>query len=91
MKIDIELDVTPEELRTFLGLPDVKPIQDEMLAALRERLLAGSEDLDPVRMMQPFLTPNVGAMEAMQRAFWQAFSAGAAGSTGDSRKPAGTK
>ena len=42
-------------------------------------------------MMQPFLTPNIGAMEAMQRAFWQAFSAGSAAAAGESKKPTGSK
>jgi hypothetical protein len=74
MKINITVDVTPEELREFLGLPDVKPIQQEMLEKFRERMQAGAEGFDPVSLMQPFLAPNLGAMESMQKAFWQAFT-----------------
>ena len=76
MNINIKLDLTPEELRSFFGLPDVKPLQDEMLQKLRERLQAGAEEMDPMGLMQPFLLPNQSAMEAMQKAFWQSLTGG---------------
>lgn len=31
MKINVEVDITPEELRRFLGLPNVEGLQEEML------------------------------------------------------------
>ena len=31
MKISIDVDVTPEELRQFIGLPNVEKLQAEML------------------------------------------------------------
>ena len=31
MKINIDVDVTPEELRQFIGLPNVEKLQGEML------------------------------------------------------------
>lgn len=74
MKIRVEMDVSPDELRAFLGLPDVKPLQDEMMQQVRESLQSGSAGLDAVKLMQPFLAPNVQAMEGMQRAFWKAFT-----------------
>ena len=74
MKIRVEMDVSPDELRAFLGLPDDKPLQEEMMAQVRESLQSGTAGLDAVKMMQPFLAPNMQAMEGMQRAFWQAFT-----------------
>lgn len=74
MKIKVEMDVSPDELRAFFGLPDVRALQEEMLAKVRESVLAGAAGLDPVAMMKPFLTPNMQAMEGLQRAFWQAFT-----------------
>ena len=32
MKITIEVDCTPEEARAFMGMPDVRPMQDEIMA-----------------------------------------------------------
>ncbi len=31
MKVEIEIDLTPEEARTLLGLPDLKPLHDVYL------------------------------------------------------------
>ena len=85
MKINVEIDVTPEELRTFLGLPDVKSLQDELLSKFHEQIQTGMDGFDPVAMMQPFVAPNVGAMETMQRAFWQAFMNGTMGGETDDK------
>ncbi|TXH06367.1 MAG: hypothetical protein E6R07_00835 [Nevskiaceae bacterium] len=43
MQIKIEIDVKPEELRRFLGLPDVSGLQDEIIAFLRDKVEAASE------------------------------------------------
>ena len=43
MQIKIEIDVKPEELRRFLGLPDVSGLQDEIIALLRDKVGAASE------------------------------------------------
>ena len=32
MKVHIEIDMTPEEARAFMGLPDVAPLQQKMAA-----------------------------------------------------------
>ena len=31
MKVHIEMDMTPEEARAFMGLPDVQPMQQKMM------------------------------------------------------------
>lgn len=74
MKITIDADVTPRELRTFFGLPDVKPLQDEMLDTIREKMRAGADGFDPISLMKPFMPQNMQSLEALQRAFWQAFA-----------------
>lgn len=40
MKINIELELTPEELRRFMGLPDVQGFQQQMLERFTESLQA---------------------------------------------------
>ena len=35
MKIHVELDMTPEEARAFMGLPDVAPLQKQMMEDIR--------------------------------------------------------
>lgn len=43
MQIRVEIDVKPDELRRFLGLPDVSGLQDDIVAFLRDKVGAASE------------------------------------------------
>jgi hypothetical protein len=43
MQIKVEIDVKPEELRRFLGLPDVSGLQDEIINFLRDKVGAASD------------------------------------------------
>lgn len=46
MQIKIEIDVEPEELRRFLGLPDVMAIPEDAARYLRDKIVQGIENLD---------------------------------------------
>lgn len=46
MQIKIDINVKPEELRRFLGLPDVAGLQEDLLAYLRDKVTAAG-DFDP--------------------------------------------
>ena len=86
MKINVTMEVTPAELREFLGLPEVQSLQSEMIEKIREQMRAGVEGFDPLTVMRPFITPDLQSMESMQRAFWNGLSAmgnAAAGAAGD--------
>ncbi len=88
MKIRIKVDMTPVEMREFLGLPNVQPLQEEMLESLRRRMQSGIDDFDPVQMMRPFVAPDPAGMEAMQKAFWKSLSTLAPGAD-STRAPQG--
>lgn len=85
MQIKITVDATPEEVRRFFGLPDVSPLQEEMLERVREKMKAGEPGFDAWTLMQPYLAPNVSSLEAMQKSFWEAFANAAKGG-GDKSK-----
>ena len=38
MKITIDVDITPNELRSFLGLPNVEKLQEQMLSNAQKYL-----------------------------------------------------
>ncbi len=38
MKVNIEVDMTPEELRRFMGLPDVTGIQQQLIDQFAQRV-----------------------------------------------------
>ena len=52
MQIKIEIDVKPEELRRFLGLPDVAGLQDDVVRFLREKVNAAGEGFDASGVVQ---------------------------------------
>ena len=50
MKITVDIDCTPEEARAFLGLPDVKPMQERLMGELGERMAANLKAMEPGRL-----------------------------------------
>ena len=72
MKITIDIDCTPEEARTFLGLPDVKPMQDAMMQQIQAKMAEQVETMDPAAMMKTWFTPGMENLGQMQKAFWDA-------------------
>lgn len=67
MKIAIEIDCTPEEARSFFGLPDLKPLHAALMGKLEKQVLEGAGGLDPAlaRAWMQMWTPfgGVGAEE----------------------------
>jgi hypothetical protein len=67
MKVNVDIDLTPEELRKLLGLPDVEPIQREMMEKLRNRMIEGLDGYDPVKLLQPYLTGTIASWDILQK------------------------
>ena len=76
MKVTIEIDATPQEMRTLMGLPDVEELQQEMMQKIREKVMSGIESNDMTEMMKLFMptSDQFKSMESLQATFWQAFS-----------------
>jgi hypothetical protein len=72
MKITFDIDATPQELRAFFGLPNVEPLQEEMLEMIRKNMTAGMEGFDPASLMKPFLPEHLQSLTTLQKAYWQA-------------------
>lgn len=81
MKVNIEIDCTPQEARAFFGLPDLGPVQEAVLAQLKERMSKALADMDPEAMLKAWMPLGVQGMEQMQK-FWEQF-------TGGGRRPGG--
>ena len=78
MKISVDIDCTPDELRGFFGLPDVKPMQEELLKEVEERLRANLKALDPETMLKTWMPAGLKGFEQLQEMFLNQM-AGAAG------------
>ena len=70
MKFTVNCDCTPEEARAFLGLPDVKPMQEKLLREMEERLSSGIGAMSPDEMLRYWM-PNLTGMDQMQAFFSQ--------------------
>lgn len=70
MKIKFDIECTPEEARTFLGLPDVKPMQENMMKEVEDRMKANLATMDPETMVNTWMPAGVQGMEQLQKMFW---------------------
>jgi hypothetical protein len=69
MKIKLDIDCTPEELRGFFGLPDVRGMQEALLKDVEERMRAGLKALDPEAMLKTWLPAGMQGFEKLQEMF----------------------
>ncbi len=69
MKISFDIDCTPEELRGFFGLPEIKPMQETLLKEVEERLRANLKALDPETMLKTWLPAGLKGFEQFQEMF----------------------
>jgi hypothetical protein len=69
MKISLDVDCTPDELRGFFGLPDVKPMQEQLLKEVEERMRANLKALDPETMLKTWLPAGLQGFEQLQQMF----------------------
>jgi hypothetical protein len=75
MKVHFDIDATPVELRTFFGLPNVEPLQKELLDKVRDKMLKGLEDgFDPMAIMEPFMPAHLRSLQGFQKQLWDAMT-----------------
>ncbi len=74
MKITLDIDCTPEELRSFFGLPDVKPMQGRMLDLIEERMTANMAAMEPDALFKVWLPAGFQGLEQLQKMFWSRMS-----------------
>ena len=69
MKITMNVDCTPEEARAFLGLPDVKPMQEQLMREVQERMAANIRAMEPEAMLRTWLPATLKGFEQIQEMF----------------------
>lgn len=81
MKINVDIDVTPAEMRDVMGLPDVSPLHDEMIDRIRKSMAAGEEGYDPLSLFRPYMSSSIAGLEGFQKLMGAAFGMQTGGST----------
>ena len=84
MKITVDIDVTPEEARTFLGLPDLEPMQQAILKDVQERIQKNIARLEPEALVKQWFSLAPQGLDQVQKLFGNIASM----ATGGRRKPA---
>jgi hypothetical protein len=78
MKVNIEVDCTPDEARRFLGLPDVAPMQQTVMAAMEKRLVDAIASTDTQKLLDKWLPLGMKGVEQWQ-SLWTQIAQSAAG------------
>ena len=69
MKITMDVDCTPEEARAFLGLPDVRPMQEQLMRELQDRMASNIRAMEPEAMLRTWLPATLKGFEQIQEMF----------------------
>ena len=67
MKVNVEVECTPEEARAFLGLPDVTPLNDAMVAEMQKRMEANVAAMQPEELMKTWTSFGLQAQDQFRR------------------------
>jgi hypothetical protein len=70
MKINIDIDCTPDEARTLFGLPDVKPMQNALMAEIESRMKKTLAAMEPDALFKMWLPASIQSLEQLQKYVW---------------------
>ena len=94
MKINVEIDCSPEELRQSFGLPDLRPMQEAVLRAMQQQMLDAVARTTPDALMRTWMPMFLQTPEQMQQvmtAFFRGLSSGGRASSADTTSGGGSK
>lgn len=73
MKVNFDIECTPEEARMFLGLPDVVPMQQAMMDEIQKKLEDSIHSLEPEALVKTWIPMTMQGFQGIgeiQKAFW---------------------
>lgn len=74
MKVNVELDCTPEEARRFFGLPDLSPVHEAYVERLQGLAREGVSADDVEKMFAAWTGGIAGGAQQLQAAMLAAMS-----------------
>lgn len=75
MKIRVEFELTPQEFRESLGLPNIAGLQDEALSMLKDRIGNDLDEIDVNKVVASWFSHGIEASRKIQELFASAASA----------------
>ncbi|HWW12635.1 MAG TPA: DUF6489 family protein [Brevundimonas sp.] len=67
MKINVEIDCTPAEARAFMGLPDVAPLNEHLVAEMKKRMDDNISAMQPDELMKTWTSFGLQAQDQFRR------------------------
>ena len=77
MKFTVNVECSPEEARRFMGLPDVTPINEALVAEMGKRMEQNLALMSPDTMMQSWMSVGTQAQDAFVKLMTSAAGASA--------------
>jgi hypothetical protein len=71
MKVRVEMDLTPDEARRMMGLPDLTAMQARLVEDFERRMLAAMEKSAPDEIMKQWFSLGSQGFEQFQRFLWE--------------------
>lgn len=56
MKVNINIECTPEEARAFMGLPDVSTLNAQLVEEMSKRMVGNLDAMEPEALMRNWMT-----------------------------------
>ncbi len=81
MKLSVEVDCTPSEARAFLGLPDVRSLNEHMVKEMKARMDANLALAAPEELMKNWMALGGQASEQFMKLMTAAAGAAASSTT----------
>ena len=69
MNITVNVEMTPEELRRVMGLPDVQEFNREVMAQMLKKMQEGAAGFDPMTFFQPSVVGNADVFKHWMETF----------------------
>jgi hypothetical protein len=85
MKVTVDVDLTPEEARRLMGLPDLEPMQQRLLEQLEKQLSSNLGYMDPEMIVKSILPMGAQGLEQFQNLLW-GLAKSATGGKGGAKK-----
>ena len=67
MKVTINVECTPIEARTYMGLPDFTPVNEAMVAEMKAQMSANLAKLQPEEMFRSWMSLGGQAQEQFMK------------------------
>lgn len=73
MKIKIDVEVTPQEFRTLIGLPDVAGLQEDVIEYIREKMAQGVDGFEAIALLKQLVPEGAKTAASLQKMLARGF------------------